>query len=207
VDAHLARPPYFLVMELLPGESLRARLQREYALDVATAVWVARQTAEAIAALHRAGYVHGDVKPDNVRLVDAGTAVLIDLGFAHKPGENAALLDEGFVLGTANYLAPELCESEAVDDPAADVFALGVTLFETMTGELPYPPGSVVETMERHRSEEPSPLCDHAGDWPPRLVRLMHRLLARKPHLRPRPLRVVQELVALEIATLQRRSA
>src|SRR5262245_48269632 len=98
-DAHVTRPPYFLVMELLGGETLRRRLRRDYRLDVATALWVTRQTAEALAELHRAGFVHGDVKPDNVRLTSAANAVLIDLGFAHRPGENAELLARGFVLG------------------------------------------------------------------------------------------------------------
>src|SRR5439155_15867292 len=88
--AHVTTPPYFLVMDLLPGETLRRRLRRDYRLDVATAVWIARQTADALAALHRAGFMHGDVKPDNIRLVDDGTTRLIDLGFAHRLGENAA---------------------------------------------------------------------------------------------------------------------
>src|SRR5438067_2428895 len=91
--AHVTRPPYFLVMELLPGESLRRRLQRDYRLGVTDALWVARQTAEALAALHRADFLHGDVKPDNLRLVGDGAAVLIDLGFAHRPGENAAFVE------------------------------------------------------------------------------------------------------------------
>src|ERR1700676_222845 len=86
--AHVTRPPYFLVMELLPGESLRRRLRRDYALDAPAALWIARQTAEALAALHRKGFIHGDVKPDNVRLAAAGCAMLLDLGFAHHPGEN-----------------------------------------------------------------------------------------------------------------------
>ena len=85
-------PPYFLVMELLRGESLRQRLRRDYRLEPAEAVWIARQTAEALAALHRAGFLHGDMKPDNLRLIGDGRAVLIDLGFAHRPGENAAFL-------------------------------------------------------------------------------------------------------------------
>src|SRR5919197_2587807 len=120
-DAHVTHPPYFMVMDLLPGESLRRRLRREYRLPVTDAVWVARQTAEALAALHRAGFLHGDVKPDNVRLTGDGTAVLIDLGFAHRPGENAAFLRAGYVLGTANYLAPELCGDGDEDaGPAGD---------------------------------------------------------------------------------------
>src|SRR5207248_1987924 len=98
LDTHVTRPPYFLVMEFLPGESLRRRLRRDYRLDVPTALWIVRQTAEALAALHRAGFLHGDVKPENVRLIDDGTAVLIDLGFAHRPGENPRLRQQGYLL-------------------------------------------------------------------------------------------------------------
>src|SRR5262245_50446226 len=75
--AHVTRPPYFLVMDLLSGESLRRRLRRDYRLDAPTALWITRQAAEALAALHRAGFLHGDVKPDNIRLTDPGTAILI----------------------------------------------------------------------------------------------------------------------------------
>src|SRR5581483_10234840 len=71
-DAHVTRPPYFLVMEWLPGESLRRRLRREHRLDPAEALWIFRQTAEALAAVHQAGFLHGDIKPENVRLVDDG---------------------------------------------------------------------------------------------------------------------------------------
>src|SRR5262249_58192252 len=118
--------PYFLVMELLPGESLRDRLRRDYRVGVMEALAIARQTAEALAALHRAGFLHGDVKPDNVRLTGAGTAVLIDLGFAHRPGANAAFLRDGYVLGTPDYLAPELCLARPETDLASDLFSLGV---------------------------------------------------------------------------------
>src|SRR5262249_25498105 len=97
-DVHVTKPPYFIVMDLLPGESLRRRLRRDYRLDVASTLWIIRQTAEALAALHRAGFIHGDVKPDNIRLVADGAAVLIDLGFAHRPGENTALMEQGYVL-------------------------------------------------------------------------------------------------------------
>src|SRR5438093_259157 len=74
LHAHVTLAPHFLVMELLAGESLRRRLRRDYRLDLATALWMIRQTAEALAVLHRADFVHGDVKPDNIRLVNDGTA-------------------------------------------------------------------------------------------------------------------------------------
>ncbi len=207
LEAHVTRPPYFLVMEWLGGESLRRRLRRDYRLDVAAAIWVARQTADALAALHRAGFVHGDVKPDNVRLVQDGAAVLIDLGFAHRPGENEALLREGYLLGTANYLAPELCNLAADGDAASDLFSLGVMLFETLTGRLPYPTGSVEQTLRRHACDPPADVRRHAGSLPPVLAELVERLLARKPGERPRASQVVQQLIGLEIATLRQRRA
>jgi serine/threonine protein kinase len=208
LDAHVTRPPYFLVMELLPGESLRARLRRDYRLDLPTTVWIARQTAEALAALHRAGFLHGDVKPDNIRLVDDGTAVLIDLGFAHRPGENDLLHGQNYVLGTANYLAPELCAFRSDADLSSDVFSLGVTLFEMLTGRLPYPAGSVQQTFRRHRCDPPANIRRDVPDLPEALASLVERMLARRPEDRPLAATVVQQLIAVEIAALnQRRSA
>src|SRR5262249_43358270 len=132
--AQVNAPPYFLVMDLVGGETLRRRLEKEYRVHAAQALWMIRQTAEALAALHRAGFVHGDVKPDNLRLTDDGTATLIDLGFAHRPGDHDQLRNKGYLLGTANYLAPELCPGGQDSGPAADLFSLGATLFEMLTG-------------------------------------------------------------------------
>jgi serine/threonine protein kinase len=208
LDAHVTDPPYFLALEYLDGETLRDRLQRDYALDLRTTVWIGRQMAESLAGLHRAGFIHGDVKPENVRLLDAGTAVLVDLGFAHRPGENGVFADEGYVLGTANYLAPELCGDDRYDGPAADWFSFGVMLFETLTGELPYSHGPVGEMLDRRRQSEPADvLSGFAFAWPPRLIALLERLLARQPEARPADALIVHELIALEIAALGRRRA
>jgi serine/threonine protein kinase len=205
--AHVTRPPYFLVMDLLPGESLRRRLRRDYRLDVASAVWIARQTAEALAALHQAGFLHGDIKPENIRLVDDGTTLLIDLGFAHRPGENAHLVNKGYVLGTVNYLAPELCGQEFEDTLGSDLYSLGVTLYEMVAGRLPYPAGTIEETFRRHCSEAPADIRRFVPSLPQALVGLIERLLSRRPADRPRAAAVVQQLIGLEIAALQRRKS
>ena len=208
LDAHVTRRPYFLVMEMLAGESLRLRLRRDYRLDVASALWITRQTAEALSALHRAGFAHGDVKPDNIRVVADGRVILLDLGFAHRPGENAQLLDQGYVLGTVNYLAPELCGPEPEDGLASDLFSLGVTLFEMLTGQMPYPPGSIEQTFRRHESEPPADVRSYAGPLPAGLAQLVERILARRPEDRPRAATIVQQLIGLEIAAIgQRRTA
>jgi serine/threonine protein kinase len=206
-QAHVLTAPYFLVMDLLPGESLRRRLRRDYRLPVCEAIWIGRQVAEALAALHQTGFVHGDIKPDNIHLTGEGKVVLIDLGFGHRPGENDALLRQGYVLGTVDYLAPELCGTSPIDSIGGDLFSLGVTLFEMLSGQLPYPRGSIQQTMRRHLSDDPADIDHCAGPLPPALAQLVTRLLARHPGPRPRARAVVQQLIALEIAALQRRVA
>ncbi len=207
LDTHVTREPYFLVMELVGGESLKRRLQRDYRLDWPTAVWIARQSCEALAAVHRAGFVHGDVKPDNVRLVGDGTAILIDLGFAHRPGENTSFYQQGYVLGTANYLAPELCAANAGAGPASDVFSLGVMLYEMLAGQLPFPSATVEGALRARCCEEPADLRGHAGPVPATLLNMVERLLTKDPASRPRAGAVVQQLIALELAALRRRAA
>ena len=202
LEAHVTRPPYYLVMELLAGESLRQRMRREYRLDVPTTLWIGRQIAEALAALHRASFLHGDVKPDNIHLAADSRAVLIDLGFAHRPGENAAFLRSGYVLGTANYLAPELCRLQPTVDQSSDVFSLGATLFEMLTGSLPYPPGSLDQIFRRHSCDPPADIRLHLPLLAPPLERLIERMMAHKPADRPRANQVVRQLIGLEIAAM-----
>jgi serine/threonine protein kinase len=205
--AHVTSAPYFLVMDLLPGESLRRRLRRDFRLPVSEAVWIVRQISEALAALHSTGFLHGDIKPDNIRLIDDGTAILIDLGFAHRPGENAAFLRAGYILGTANYLAPEQCDPLPAEDLSSDLFSLGVMFFEMLTGRLPYPAGSLRQTFRRHCCDPPADIRRSVANLPSSLVTLLSRLLARRSEDRPRTSAVVQQLINLELAVLTRRKA
>jgi serine/threonine protein kinase len=197
-DGNTAESPYYLAMELVGGESLRARLDRRGRMAPGVALGVVRQLAEALVALHSADYVHGDVKPGNVMLPSAGRAVLVDLGFVHRPGE----ID--FVLGTPNYLAPELCVAPAQDTPAADLFALGVTLFETLTNALPYPEGSQAGVMRSHRDLDPDRLTDHRGNWPNALVEFVEKLLVKDPIKRPTAKEAVRRITELQIELMKR---
>jgi len=203
--ASMVEQPYFLVFDYLPGESLRERLSRDYAIAWPTAVWIARQIAQALGALSAADCVHADVKPENIRLIDVGTAVLVDLGFAHRVGACEALHADGFVMGTPNYLAPELADLTVRDERRCDIFSLGVTLFEMLTGELPYALGTPQETLLRHRDIPAADLADYRGQWPTRLVALLRRMMARDPERRPHPTPLVAELVALEMQGITRR--
>ena len=197
----LGRRPFHLVMERVPGRSLRSVLRQNGWLSPRTVGMIGRQAAAALAALHAAGFVHGDVKTDNLHVSPGRVATLLDLGFAHRPAEDAHLVGSGYVLGTANYIAPELCDRSVADGPAADVFSLGVTLFEMLTGELPYPDGTVEETMVRHRDERPESLWDWHGTWPIGQAVLVDRMLDRDPAARPSAVAVARELAGLFPAT------
>jgi serine/threonine protein kinase len=189
----------FIVMEFVPGESLKQRLARFGRLSARRAVWTARQVAEGLAALHRAGFVHADVKPGNVLLGPRSQVKLIDLGFAHRRGENKKLVEAGFTIGTANYLAPELCIQPVREGPAADVFALGVTMFECLTGRVPYPADSVQEAIRLRRRRRALDLGDYRGNWPTKVVEVVRSILAREPSERPTAASLVRDLTRLEV--------
>jgi eukaryotic-like serine/threonine-protein kinase len=131
-----------IVMELLEGESVAARLRRGR-LPWGEAVAAGAQVAQALAAAHRRGVVHRDVKPANVVLTAAGAKVL-DFGIAGMTGELSAT--SGGVMGTAHYVAPELLRGGEVT-PAADVYGLGVLLFESLAGTLPGQPGARLDDV------------------------------------------------------------
>ena len=129
----------YLVMELVEGETLRDRLDRG-PLTIAQAVDVARQVLAGLAALAQHGIVHRDVKPSNIMLKPSRRGVrakLIDLGVARRfRGASSAEASEGFLVGTPSYMAPEQLRAQLVD-PRADVYSLGVVLYESLTGSVP----------------------------------------------------------------------
>lgn len=206
LDAFTSAPPFFLVMGLIPGQSAKRRVESGGRLPLPVALAIGRQIAEGLAALHAAGFIHGDVKTDNVRLSAPGRAVLVDLGFAHEPGELVAWAEHGHMMGTPNYMAPELCVKPPTDTATADVFGLGVTLFELLTGRLPYPGGAVRDVVRRRRTDAAADLTLHAGDWPTGLPELVAALTAPDPNLRPRAKSLVQKLIALQILAMRKRA-
>lgn len=199
LDFSIEEGPYFIAMELVAGETAKERLRRFGRFSPRRAVWMARQVAEALAAIHKAGLVHADVKPGNVLVRESGEAKLIDLGFVHRPGENRKLIEFGFTIGTANYLAPELCILPVREGPHADVFALGATLFECLTGKVPYPAETVEEAFRQRKRRRPLDLSDYRGNWPPRLVEAVRSMIAREPCERPTAVKAVRELVGIEM--------
>jgi serine/threonine-protein kinase len=204
--AELSRPPYFVVMPLLEGCTLAARLQTAMPLDLTVAFWIGRQVAEALDALDSAGWMHADVKPTNIFIGPGGHVTLIDLGFARTREEQASIVERP-VVGTLNYMAPEILFSATGGDIRSDVYSLGVTLFELLAGHLPFDAENVAELATHHRQQLPADLRGLVPHVPTRAARLVHRMLAKESLRRPMPGELVDRLVALEVETFSERHA
>ena len=188
--AVLADGQVYLAMELLRGESLEQRLRRPgHAGEV---VPLLAELARGLAAVHRVGVVHRDIKPANVFLANSDSGVqakLLDFGVAKLlPGataEAAVRTQAGAVLGTPYYLAPEQARGGSIDG-RADLYALGVMLYETLTGTLPFLGDSFMAIVARHLHELPLDPRQAAPERgiPDGIARLTMRLLSKDPGLR-----------------------
>ncbi|CAN5319898.1 hypothetical protein BH11PLA2_BH11PLA2_00490 [soil metagenome] len=184
------KAPYHVVLARVPGYTLRHVLEQDRKLPAWLVIDILSQAASALAKLHAAGYVHGDVKPGNLMIDTAGRVTLIDLGFARVPGSLPP--GEG-ILGTPNYLAPELCYRTFRDTPAADIFALGVTAYELITGELPYPSlDDTKETLLLHRDTLPQSVVD--CDVPRSLSTIIDAMLSVEMFQRPKAMAIANAL-------------
>jgi serine/threonine-protein kinase len=167
----------FVVMELLAGETLAARLERA-ALPWREAAAIGAAVADALAAAHTSGVVHRDVKPGNVMLTPTGVKIL-DFGISAVTGEPDD--DEtGATFGTPAYVAPERLDGKPAE-PATDVYGLGVLLFEMVTGQPPYP----VDTWEELAQARAGGVAALPPGLPPPFRELVDRCLVDEPDLRP----------------------
>jgi len=200
VDGGPRRPITFLTMELLRGETLARRVRREGRLIPIEALPLARQVADGLAAAHRAGVVHRDLKTSNVMLVatpEGTRAVITDFGLARAadPGAaGASLTGTQLIVGSPSYMAPEQVAGEPVG-PAADLYSLGIVLYEMVTGALPYTGDSVISIAIKRLHEPPPSPREKAPDLPPHWEATILRCLARRPEGRfAHPLEVVAAL-------------
>lgn len=204
--ASLEERPYYLAMPYLEGHSLAEHLSAPARLDLPVMFWIARQAAEAAQALQTNGWMHGDVKPSNIIVAPSGHSTLIDLGFA-APIEARASIATRPVLGTVNYIAPEVLYSAYGGDAQSDVYSLGVMLFEMLTGRLPFDANDIAELALQHRQELPGDVRSLVPHVPTRAARLVQQMLAKEPLRRPTPGELVQRLIGLEIETFAERFA
>jgi serine/threonine protein kinase len=167
----------FVAMERVTGVSLLALIQREGLLSLPRIRTVAAQVLAGLAAIHRAGLVHADLKSDNL-LIDDDRVTIIDFGLARE----ACCADRHLISGTPEYMAPELIRGDVIT-PAADLYAVGVILYELLTGTTPFGGGPAAAIFDRHLHDEVVPPSKRCPDRaiPAALDALVVRALAKKP--------------------------
>lgn len=148
---------HYIVMQYVKGPTLAELLARDGALNQRSAVEVAARVCDALAAAHRLGIVHRDVKPGNIMLEDSRTVKVMDFGIAKTA--MGGLTQAGDVLGTAAYLSPEQARGDAVD-LRSDIYSLGCVLYQMLTGRVPLPGDSLLEVANRLATQSPLPPSD-----------------------------------------------
>ena len=174
-----------IVLEYVQGQTI-AELLRAGPLPVEQAVELAGQVAEGLAAAHAAGLVHRDLKAENVVVTAEGRAKILDFGLVKPldPGADSTVTEHGAVLGTYRAMAPEQAEGVEVD-ARADLFSLGVLLYEMLTGRSPFQGATPVATLRNLTGAAPRPLEEVRPELPGDLAGLVHSLLEKDPERRP----------------------
>lgn len=200
LSANVQQAPFYFVTPKLEGCSLAAILKQGARLPLSMSLWIIRQVAEALTALHEsAQMIHSDVKPSNIIVSGEGHATLIDLGFAYSPNE-ARHWSSRPVTGTLNYIAPEAVTSCLAVDYSSDLYSLGATLYELLTGHVPFGAKSPDELVRMHREAKPTCVRNMLPTLPKPVASLVHRLLSKDPLRRPaNAAAVAEELLRLEI--------
>ncbi len=176
---------YYIAMEFIPGRSLYRLVSDEGPLAVPRA---ARLMAEAAAGLdhaHQRGLIHRDLKPSNIMVTPNDHAKVLDLGLAliegEEPADRTVVGGQGYVVGTMDYIAPEQADDPTKVDARADLYSLGCTLYFALTGRPPFPGGSSLQKIRRHRNEDPIPVVRLNPAVPPGFADLVARLMAKRP--------------------------
>ena len=173
----------FLTMAFIEGEPLRALLVRSRPLPVARAVEIARAICQGLTAAHAVGVIHRDLKPDNVMIGADGIVAITDFGIARSASvaDGAATSTLGSAIGTPAYMSPEQVEGAADTDERADLYALGVMLFEMLTGELPFSGTSAIAIAAARLDQSPPDPRSRRPNLDPGLADLVLRAMARRP--------------------------
>jgi len=172
---------HFFAMQFIEGESLSQRLRRCGKLPAEEAVAIAAHCLAGLEAAHAEGLIHRDVKPGNI-LMDRrrGSAVLVDFGLVRHQGAGQRLTAAGAIMGTVEYMAPEQARRQPIDG-RADIYSLGVLLYQMLAGRLPFTADTPTAMIFQHAYEEPLPLREAVPDLPTPVVALVARMMAKDP--------------------------
>ncbi len=189
----------FIAMELLPGTDLEALVRTPEAMLLQEKLEVMIQILRGLAFAHEHGIVHRDIKPSNIRLLDDGTAKILDFGIA-KLGATS-VTRTGMMVGTVYYMSPEQIRGKRLDG-RSDVFSAGVILYELLSGRRPFTGNGSAEVLFKIVNEEPAPLPDDLGPATERLQEIVTRAVAKDRDKRYPSATAMADDVAAVLATL-----
>ena len=185
----------FIVMQYVPGASLKEYIRDHAPLSTDEATAFTGQILDGLAAIHEAGIIHRDIKPQNVLMSDQRHLKLTDFGIARLQTAAAGLTESGTALGTAAYMAPEQASGQTLGRET-DLYAVGVVMYEMMTGELPFPGDNPVQVMYRHVNEDPAPPRTLNPNIPVTTEAFILRAMAKDPAHRFPSARAMREALA-----------
>lgn len=175
---------HFLVTEYVPGHDLRRLIRNQGKLTVAEAAGVVMQIAQGLYYAHQQGLIHRDIKPGNILVTEDGTAKLSDLGLSGFVDNEIEDPRAGKIVGTADYLAPELIRNPREVSTVTDIYSLGCTLYYSITGKVPFPGGSAKEKARRHLNEHPWHPRQFSTDVSEEFVELIADMMEKDPQKR-----------------------
>jgi serine/threonine-protein kinase len=211
---------YFLVMEYINGPTLKQLIAQRRQLQSRETIDITAQVCAVLQVAHARGFIHRDIKPQNIMLagsgrggggmasgiVDGGPLVkLTDFGIV-RVAEDAGLTNSGIVLGTADYLSPEQARGETLT-ASSDLYSLGVVMFEMLTGRPPFVGPTAVSIAMQHASTNPPPLRSFNATVPPNVEQLVIRCLAKEPEDRFSSAAEMQQALRVCVRELSRRNA
>lgn len=200
LSSSVQEPPFYIVTPKIEGMPLAQLIAEREQLPVPLALWIARQVADGLDALFDAtGMIHTDVKPANILVSTTGHATLIDFGFVQTPAEASQWATRPLA-GTLAYIAPEMVTSTLAAGPRSDIYSLGVTMYEMLTGRRPWDSDDPGELATLHREAKPADVRALRPNIPEPVADLVHSMLAKDPLRRPGAAsELATRLVRLEI--------
>ena len=181
-DAGVESNINFLVMELIEGTDLRQVIKALGKLDIPDACEVIRQTATGLQHAHGHGLIHRDIKPSNLMVTTDGTVKLTDMGLARLNDWHSEVSTSGQIMGTLDYISPEQINSPHDVDQRSDLYSLGCTFYETLTGVAPFSNAKApLQKLKGHGQELPPDLREIRPDIPAEVAEIVNRLMAKDP--------------------------